>query len=106
MSKHTSEPWMICRSQSDLIEVGQLNYETQVALIEADGGDAETDAANAARIVECVNACAGYADPSKLRDVVEAGKQMLEALENGWSAFEPADNLEAALAALEGRDDG
>lgn len=64
-------------------------------------------AANAARIVACVNACEGIDDPSAIREVVEAAKRALNYIANTESELgielQSGDMLRAALAKLEGR---
>lgn len=46
--------------------------------------------ADADRIVACVNACAGIADPSAVRDLLEAVKRMNRAIENYSAEFNPS----------------
>ena len=62
--------------------------------------DAELEA-NARRIVECVNACEGIADPSVVPEMVEALKEAVDAeWENRDTEGFPADWLGAAISVL------
>lgn len=68
---HTPEPW----SADRVTEIGPIGISAGPTHIgEIIGtGDAAEDAANAARIVACVNACAGISDPAAtLRSAREA----------------------------------
>jgi len=57
MSEHTREPWIASgRNQNNTIDIWSMDCRHFVA--------AEATDANARRIVACVNACAGMADPA------------------------------------------
>lgn len=61
-SKHTPEPWIF-----DLTEYPSVHEKGGDAVCQMGYGDGDTMPnadANAARIVACVNACAGMADPA------------------------------------------
>ena len=80
-SKHTPEPWKvgptnpgrIYRDSGSLSKIGNPIARANVAIWPEGQEDA-----NAARIVACVNACAGMADPEEeiaaLREVAEAAR--------------------------------
>ena len=68
VSKHTAEPWhagdrsIWCNGKTARLTVANTTCAGSITLDE--------DRANAARIVACVNACAGIADPSAVLDLV------------------------------------
>ena len=80
-TKHTPEPWAIGLSKESFVNdhkvigyaIGRFNTD-------------EEKKANAARIVECVNACAGMEDPAfeiaflreQLRECTDALRDMIE----------------------------
>ena len=79
MSKHTAEPWMIYKNYNDVPVIGQMSKREMLicSMIEDETYDIKADqaemAANAARIVACVNAMAGIDDPAaeleRLREI-------------------------------------
>ena len=73
MSKHTPEPW-----KDGFLRVTALNGGMRVAVTSCDGGNVEIEQANANRIVDCVNACAGMADPAA--EIAELKRQRDELL--------------------------
>lgn len=63
--KHTSEPWMVVPDESTVYVTYIDGHETEILDCWTAGRiDAGMAKANAARIVACVNACAGMADPA------------------------------------------
>lgn len=67
-TKHTSEPWVARRQGSTIWIESDTNYlargEPQPSEIMSCSSTL-TNEPDAARIVDCVNACAGMADPAK-----------------------------------------
>lgn len=110
-AKHTPEPWGVWREPH---EHGTITDELGRHIARLLNGTHETDA-NAERIVSCVNACAGLADPSAVPDLLEACKAALP-----WVAVAQPDNdaprdaianhgedlaaLKAAIAKAEGNE--
>lgn len=93
MSEHTKEPWCVSTERPNIIKVDFSGIGSDHGpLIGSTCGhpssgffpdDAEAKA-NALRIVACVNACAGMADPAAeiaaLKREIEAGRNRLENL--------------------------
>ena len=76
MSKHTPEPW-----KDGFLRVTALNGGMRVAVTSCDGGNVEIEQANANRIVDCVNACAGMADPAaEIAELKRKRDELLAAL--------------------------
>jgi len=106
MTKHTPGPWDV--SNDGVIH----NGETRIAQILRPNGYESDDEANADRIVACVNALEGFADPTAAPDLLEAVKHAHTSLrtftpEAGESYWTSSDDdtlaaLEAALAKAEG----
>lgn len=108
MIQHTPEPWYIGIDNEndqdlDFFEI----YGTQQAPIvnvlpDFVSEDAECQA-NAARIVDCVNACAGIADPSAIPDALHALQKLVEwaweHLRNGEDGF-MLERIEKTIAKL------
>lgn len=82
---HTPEPWIVCTNSLDnslsveqdraaLEAAGSTEEPTIVASVDdmGDGLSREIGEANAARIVACVNACAGLEDPESDLDSARA----------------------------------
>ena len=65
---HTKEPWAVGKDPSDKGTIYGMFGRLAVSI----GGEAERTNANAARIVACVNACAGIADPAIVPELVAA----------------------------------
>lgn len=83
-SKHTPGPWDGDTDGEKLFVVGK-DYEICTM-----SGNAE---ANAARIVECVNACEGIENPAALKHFIETARKTTELYNNKYALIE-------ALAAL------
>lgn len=106
-TKHTEEPWAVAMVQiSGLNEPAILSGETRVcslpALTNAGGRRnvrADTIAADAKRIVACVNACAGM-NPSALAGAVEALEKLIRQAESQGCVGIYWDEATAALTAL------
>lgn len=80
MSKHTPEPWGIwTRPDADSLMITDNRYARHLAYMVGDGPE---DEANAHRIVACVNGCEGIANPSAVKDLLEAA----EAIVGEWEA--------------------
>ena len=89
MTQHTKEPWKVRELFNDdevidcFVEGPQeagMPYCAEILGDDYTGfGDLERKRKDAARIVACVNACAGIPDPAAFRDLVEAAKNLLEA---------------------------
>lgn len=108
MSKHTPTPWR--KNGTGILGNNRaMGIEAIVAIV---GGvncswvnmeelRAE-DHANAQRIVDCVNALEGFADPSAAPDLLEAAKALLDPARCGISsgAFSGTVEFNMALAAI------
>ena len=90
MKAHLPEPWVIETHESDegvdalyIVSHPMPEYENgdlrPVCLLTTEANRDELDDANAARIVACVNACAGMEDPAaeiaRLREFVRLYKE-------------------------------
>lgn len=62
-TKHTPEPWVL-NEFADIYDVDDSNGMLIAAVFPCEDLLLETHKANAARIVACVNACAGMEDPA------------------------------------------
>jgi len=121
--EHTPEPWIVNEADNggEVANIFSDNHEHDGAYVCAvwsdesatgnDGADEETPqyvtdaeaAANAERIVACVNGCAGIADPSAvgdMRDVLRALAVYLAAHRSNNTP--PLDFLELVEIALDG----
>ena len=85
MSGHTPGPWAVSAYLSSRPDQIRKNYVSAAdgingnwRLFVTEGPDAE---ANAARIVACVNACEGLADPSVVSELVTALECVTDDLE-------------------------
>lgn len=116
---HTPEPWGVVPSGKNghavkagyaLSEPGAMKYGNyRVATVGPQGHWPSTTAmrrANAARIVGCVNACAGV-NPEAVPGLVASVASALDHLENAWSDTEARElqiaQLKAALAKAKGK---
>ena len=117
---HTPEPWEIWRFENadDNAGIGAKSGGVSVCEITMRDGEGRANAStiqrgndNAARIVACVNACEGMADPAAeikaLRDALEDAEFLLRKCGNNWKeAGSMADSMKRsandARAALEG----
>lgn len=113
--KHTPGPWEVQTPMGDgapwIVQSGKQAYEWEAIAALGDCLEdlnprsvaARTIAANAARIVSCVNACEGIADPSAIKDVVEAAKRHLEAYEakSNWDDRDATKAFDRMLAECE-----
>lgn len=75
MSKHTPGPWILEKPELDCVAISASSGDwldlASVVIRVNDKHDPEGQA-NAARIVACVNACEGLADPSVVPDLLAA----------------------------------
>lgn len=71
-AKHTPEPWTFRESDNDILIRRDNPWAAEDAFIAIIPREGDADRANAARIVSCVNACAGIADPEAVKDLLEA----------------------------------
>lgn len=80
MPKHTPEPWLVSmRPGASIVVQTLLNDYYPVAFVQNPYGTSGTD--NAERIVACVNACAGIANPEvAVRNLVKEATLALVAL--------------------------
>ena len=110
-AKHTPGPWMIVEaSKCDVrSESRHICYTGPVEPIGYPRHYANEDRANASRIVACVNGCEGIADPSAVRELLEA----LEALvvQEDWEGDDvlpdsPIAKARAAIAKARGEKGG
>lgn len=101
---HTKEPWDVAPKSPHLIYslIGDAIAECDGSV---DGKSREWDHANAARIVACVNACAGIADPSAIPDAIHALQKIVEwaweHLRKGEDGF-MLERIDKTLAKLKG----
>lgn len=83
MSKHTPEPWLLCEAGDSIKHQVPVSSERTSILTIATEGDIAFGAVysedDASRIVSCVNACAGMADPSV--EIAELKRQRDELLD-------------------------
>ena len=80
MSKHTPEPWKFWGDKEAIVMDKPLHSKHGFIAVMACNEDvsARTSSANARRIVTCVNACAGMADPAA--EIAELKRQRDELL--------------------------
>ena len=70
---HTPEPWMF--DEGDLIILTDDEANVRIAEVVSDNCDErDTALGDAARIVACVNACAGIENPAALPALIEAAE--------------------------------
>lgn len=96
-TKHTPEPWVVCALHDKyfiLKDLPDMQGRVGVASLATENKRA---AANAERIVACVNACAGIANPAALGDVVEMLRWAVVQMRRAGMA---TMSMEDALAAL------
>lgn len=100
--KHTPTPWTYTGTvdyshvqQCQLVLQSKANNAANIAkIIPCAGMTAEEVEANAKRIVECVNAMAGIADPVKFRETWEAIKHLeLDAYEKAKEQLETCQSM-------------
>lgn len=103
---HTKEPWVV---EHYVAADGYEQVTIRPIMIMHDGKLGPCPAeqlANARRIVECVNACAGLANPAALPELLEAVQSAIEDLENDALEWDDLrimrDSLQLALAKLKG----
>jgi hypothetical protein len=118
--KHTPEPWEVHNASSHIIVHSE--YLCHIA----DCGpsfilETEEIEANTARIIECVNACAGIENPRRvIREVREALEKVDAVMSDAWvsldrhpgasqteiqhwrETYEMWQNIQAAIAKLKG----
>lgn len=95
-TKHTSGPWTLKRNEHDLTGRKGLKGWDLIAqpsttfpgAIEC-AGQYIGNEANACRIVECVNACEGLADPSVVPELLEAlvAQKKWQSLQDAYNAI-------------------
>lgn len=91
MSKHTPEPWSVEKAQNGfIINARQRMYD--VAVVRNIGN--EDNEANAARIVACVNYCAGMTNEQLSCDSAEIVREELDRV------TAELEQVQAELAAL------
>lgn len=96
---HTKEPWII-DEYGTVLANGHTLIVAGMALSAGRKGDIEV--ANSRRIVACVNACAGFANPEKDIPAIETASKMHfdQAMANGQRASEYEAQRDELLAAL------
>lgn len=110
-TQHTAGTWLL-RSSVDTNETLVWNdNRCPIAKIPWDGftENNETEA-NAARIVACVNACAGLADPAAdlatlreaLRVIAEMADEQREHFNEVWDRVDPKNNWDGNAANVRG----
>lgn len=118
MSKHTPEPWFHHQPSGShhtaggYINASQDRDDGYICAVYGSGRPCNVTAANALRIVSCVNACAGMRDPEKSIAKMRKKIKQLDAfagdrcdrVDDLWSqlcaAEEQRDKLLAALESL------
>lgn len=107
MSEWSSEPWA---EFGDRHSAGVLMDSTKRSRLvafccAADANPVDEDRANAARIVACVNACAGIRDPAeaieKAKEALRGAANLIDCIGTTDCDKELAKDCRAALAALE-----
>lgn len=109
--KHTPEPWEANEHES----ISGDNYITikrgswDIAHSKYSANDWEVERANAARIVACINALEGWADPSAAGELLEATKNLAMLAVLKYGNLDPEANeiftqYRAVLARIEGRE--
>jgi len=79
---HTPGPWFLEKPEGDYDAISGVDwYDLASVVIRVDGEDSPEGQANAARIVACVNACEGLADPSVVPELVTALECVTDDLE-------------------------
>lgn len=101
---HTKEPWNCDGADEDGDIVFADRFLEVVAETSREDGDRQKAFANAARIVACVNACAGIADPSSIPVLVAAAEVVIEraTANDAHSCWKSLSSLKDALAKLKG----
>ena len=86
-TKHTEGPWRFCETWGLILAKDKI----EIAACHAGRGwDAK---ANAARIIECVNACEGIADPSIIPELVDALYTALACVEECDTVNKPTKKM-------------
>ena len=100
---HSAEPWTV-RESSLSVEIRGKSYPiAEIQLRDSAGPilDPITDRANAARIVACVHACAGIADPVEVMHEIRAAMRKALARLPADDYGEPAkEAIRAVLAKI------
>ena len=78
MSKHTPEPWSIGTSRITSLNICAIDSHGNKAIVASPNFNFSNHHENAVRIVTCVNACAGMADPAA--EIAELKRQRDELL--------------------------
>lgn len=96
-SKHTPGPWTV-RVDSYGVKIHKVNGQSvTIARTYAASSDS---VANAHRIVECVNGCEGITDPSAVKDLLAALKDVALAMHGYPQGLQ--DRISAAIAKARG----
>lgn len=99
MSKHTPEPWVATRQPNGSVcihERGLMPHATVYGRADLSSGKIESDSA---RIVACVNACAGI-NPEAVPGLLAVCREIAEHGTDDWAAR--MQTLRAAIARAEG----
>lgn len=105
-TKHTPGPWKhastYVRGNANI-----LSCEGAIVAQAVYGGDVSMNetAANAARIVACVNACEGIADPSAVKDLLDmcmAAERLLDPMTHNPASDDFMRELRAAISKATG----
>lgn len=99
---HTPEPWSVVTphpGQFAIVPENRQKHATTHTLAYIRDFQSN-DEANAARIVACVNACEGIADPGAVPDLLEALKSALDIMEGREAGSERVDAIAQARAAI------
>lgn len=96
-TKHTAEPWFFGSviTAADHVGIAQIMDNPKWP-----NGEVE---ANAQRIVACVNACEGIADPSVVPEMLEALRAVHNSLFLHSEYPKVCEQVDAAIARVEGR---
>ena len=88
---HTPEPWKKSHNGRDLELIVQERAGFNMVIAELKHPDIGGELANAARIVACVNGCAGL-NPAAYREIIEAAKCLFTThrQENDWDRLRKA----------------
>ena len=102
MSKHTPEPWSIGTSRITSLNICAIDLYGNKAIVASPNFNFSNHHENALRIVTCVNACAGMADPAA--EIAELKRQRDELIDefDQIMKFYDVDSVSGLIRAQEG----
>lgn len=102
---HTKEPWFLLDSLSAGEAIGAYDLAGKPVLIAGvPYGPTISGESNARRIVDCVNACAGIANPAALPELIKAAEVVIEkaTANDATACFQSLVQLKNAIAKMKG----